>query len=664
MNEIAVKSEPINLRRQIIWIFLLLFFTYAYFFQGGHINFAPQLCLIRAIIERHTLDVGGYPTGWDIFAFNGRLYSCKAPGNSFMGLIPFYAFYKLLPLLKIPNWLTEHLLVYFTTLFTASLFTALTSIFIYSIIYRITGDTVSALFAGIGYGLATIAFPFATLFYLHSTATFFSFGAFYILFKILTDSPNKPINNWLILLAGVFAGFGFTSSYPNFFIALFLGIYLFWSLTDKLKTLWFVLGGFIGSSALLIHNYLIFGDPFFITYKAYAIAEKTPFTEVKQGFLGVTYPRLEILKKITYDPQRGLFYYNPLLLAMIPGIVMMLWQKRLFKELCLITAIIVFHFLFNAAAGQSIMFWGGGGSAGPRHLHSMIPFAMIPVGLFFSRLKPLFVIFFIPSFLIMLLTTAVQPVLGFEKNPLRDYVLPTYLKNELAIHPYGTFNNTLITQKSVAFNLGMLLGFKGSFSLLPLLGIWLVFLWFILADYVRVQLLPKCSRYLIIISTFLFFLPIIAYPELAPKNQEKINIRPHYYGVIGYYYSNDKWQGNPTFIRYDKVVNFNWKWGSLPLPLPFSIEWKGYLIAPLNATYTLGVETNGEFWLYLDENLIMNKSGESNEPQLTTAECTLTVGRHPLLLRYINRGQNATIKLYWKSGVQMEIIPGGYFIAR
>ncbi|MCX7766294.1 MAG: hypothetical protein N2246_06285, partial [Candidatus Sumerlaeia bacterium] len=166
MNDNAVKLELFSSRRQIIWIFLLLFCTYAYFFQGGHINFAPQLCMIRAIIERHTFDVGGYPTGSDILAFNGRLYSCKAPGNSFIGLIPFYVFYKLLPLLKIPNWLIDHLLVYFTTVFTASLFTALTSIFIYIIIYRITSDRVSALFASIGYGLATIAFPFATLFYL------------------------------------------------------------------------------------------------------------------------------------------------------------------------------------------------------------------------------------------------------------------------------------------------------------------------------------------------------------------------------------------------------------------------------------------------------------------------------------------------------------------
>ncbi|MCX7767190.1 MAG: PA14 domain-containing protein, partial [Candidatus Sumerlaeia bacterium] len=365
-----------------------------------------------------------------------------------------------------------------------------------------------------------------------------------------------------------------------------------------------------------------------------------------------------------YDPQRGLFYYNPLLLAMIPGIIMMLRQKHLLKEFFLIIAIIVFHFLFNAAAGQSIMFWGGGGSAGPRHLHSMIPFAMIPVALFFHKVKPLFLIFFIPSFLIMLLTTAVQPVLGFEKNPLLDFVLPSYLKNQLAIHPYGIFNNTLITQKSVAFNLGMLLGFKGSFSLLPLLGIWLVFLWFILADFVKVQLLPKCYRYLIIMGTYLFLLPIFAYPELSAKNQEKITIRPNYFGLIGYYYPNDKWQGNPSFIRYEKVINFSWKWGNLPLPLPFSIEWKGYLIAPLNATYTIAVESNGDVWLYIDENLFINKSGDKDEPQLTTVQCTLNQGWHPLILRYINRGQNGTIKLYWQSGTQLEIIPSGYFIAR
>ncbi|MCX7767189.1 MAG: hypothetical protein N2246_10840, partial [Candidatus Sumerlaeia bacterium] len=46
------SAEPKSiLRKQALLIFLLLLFTYGYFFQGGNVNYAPQFALIRSVIE-------------------------------------------------------------------------------------------------------------------------------------------------------------------------------------------------------------------------------------------------------------------------------------------------------------------------------------------------------------------------------------------------------------------------------------------------------------------------------------------------------------------------------------------------------------------------------------------------------------------------------------
>src|SRR3954469_23802567 len=66
-----------------------LFSSYAYFYAAGGWNQNSRFALIRAILERHTLQIDAYQlhTG-DRALWQGHYYTDKAPGASLVALLP------------------------------------------------------------------------------------------------------------------------------------------------------------------------------------------------------------------------------------------------------------------------------------------------------------------------------------------------------------------------------------------------------------------------------------------------------------------------------------------------------------------------------------------------------------------------------------------------
>ncbi|MCX7766325.1 MAG: PA14 domain-containing protein, partial [Candidatus Sumerlaeia bacterium] len=443
----------------------------------------------------------------------------------------------------------------------------------------------------------------------------------------------------------------------------FLGIYLLWKMKNKYLIVWYVVGGIIAGAILIAYNILAYGEPFFISYQAYAIVEKSVFPEHKKGFLGITYPRLHLLWKLAFPPQRGLFFYNPVLLAIFPGALLFWLNKKYRAELLLIIAIIVSHFCFNASYGDTMTSWGGGGTTGPRHLIPMIPFAMILLSLVFQKMKPVFLVLLLPSFIFMLIATAVNPVLGFEKNPMFEYAIPRFVKGELAVNQYGTFNNTFITKNSVAFNPGKLLGLQGTLSLLPLAIIWLILGGRLTANWVSAHLIQPEVRRLLLGSVILLLGIIILLPYYFNHYHYKVLINPYHSGLIGYYYEGANWEGNPVFIRQDAEIDFPWGYKKQPLFAPFSVEWKGYLNVPEDGVYTFLLESDDGSQLYINDELIIDNSG-IHLAVAKEGKCNLKKGKHKILVRYFNKVGNSIVRLYWIKGSQKEIIPRKYLSSR
>src|SRR4051812_27733275 len=74
--------------RRTLWILgVVLFASYAYFYQAGGWNQNSRFAMVRAILERHTLQIDAYQLHTGDRAFHdGHYYSDKAPGQSLMAL--------------------------------------------------------------------------------------------------------------------------------------------------------------------------------------------------------------------------------------------------------------------------------------------------------------------------------------------------------------------------------------------------------------------------------------------------------------------------------------------------------------------------------------------------------------------------------------------------
>ena len=108
-----------NDRRALTLLACVFTLVYAYFFQGGGWNQNSHLDTIRAIVERHTLEITPYAenTG-DVGTVDGRIYSNKPPGLALWGAPLYFVLYHAERAARVPleaPWtltINAHLLTY------------------------------------------------------------------------------------------------------------------------------------------------------------------------------------------------------------------------------------------------------------------------------------------------------------------------------------------------------------------------------------------------------------------------------------------------------------------------------------------------------------------------------------------------------------------------
>jgi hypothetical protein len=135
----------------------------------------------------------------------------------------------------------------------------------------------------------------------------------------------------------------------------------------------FGLGAALPTAFLLAYNALAFGSPLRMGYFFHATEQ---FRDVHSAAnpLGLRRPDWSRFDDLTIRPARGLFWYAPILLLTVPGLVALLVRKYI--GLATVAAsTIAAVFLVNLSYPE----WSGGWSTGPRLLVPMLPFAMLPV---------------------------------------------------------------------------------------------------------------------------------------------------------------------------------------------------------------------------------------------------------------------------------------------
>ncbi|MDM8530414.1 PA14 domain-containing protein [Anaerolineales bacterium HSG25] len=114
------------------------------------------------------------------------------------------------------------------------------------------------------------------------------------------------------------------------------------------------------------------------------------------------------------------------------------------------------------------------------------------------------------------------------------------------------------------------------------------------------------------------------------------------HGLLGSYYPNDNWVGQPAMQRIDPFLDTYFHF--TPLSRPYSVIWSGSLIAPQNGVYSLGLAAVTEAELFINgqsliKTTIPNETFESSIP--------LDAGLHELAIRFKDTSDRSRIHLYW-----------------
>jgi len=659
-------------------LLILLWTTYAYFYQSTGTNEAVRFDQIRALVHDHTLAI-------DKYVFNspdyvrypkdtGHLYPNKAPGLTLIGAVPFALLSPIFSPLRtvgMPEWFYWHLLTYLTTVFTVSLVSALAAIAIYRVLEKLTDDSYFSALIVLAIWLGTLVFPYSTLFYSHVMAGSLLAIAFYLLFELRSIAPATVrvalVYGWC---AGALIGCSVATEYPAILLAAVLGIYALWitwrrqgSTRDKatLFGIW-LLGLGMGGAILILYNFSAFGNVFYIPYGAYSSPGSAFHSSYAQGWMGLRWVGvgqfLHALASVTVYRPMGLLYIvvgrwhvyacNPVLWLSLPGFAIMIWKRRLRPEGLLVLAMAVVYLLFISNYGSSGYDWGGGLYLGPRHLIPLLPFLALPLYFGAQRLRWLFYPLAAVSIFYMLLGTAVEPRIAFPFGDLeRDFLLPDYLTGHLAQNTASLFGPARnLTHDSTAANLAKLAHIPGRYQLAPLM------MWWMIAGATLLFLLkPKRER---LWSNAIFLL--VAAVAVAPPIHHAMSV-PHskVHGLLAKYYRNATWDGTPTDIKIDRAVDFDWS-NTMPYPPPLSVEWTGNLIVEREGFYLFALVADDGAVLEVDGKLVVDASHSLLQEKSQTI--VLANGLHSIRVRYFNRLLGGSVKLWWTLlGRPRQIVP-------
>lgn len=82
-----------------------------------------------------------------------------------------------------------------------------------------------------------------------------------------------------------------------------------------------------------------------------------------------------------------------------------------------------------------------------------------------------------------------------------------------------------------------------------------------------------------------------------------------YTGLNGEYFANTTLSGEPTALRRDRALEFDWSKDELPAKVPaqnLSVRWRGWLLTGIEGDYQLSVEAGGGLRLYVGDELVLD----------------------------------------------------------
>jgi hypothetical protein len=464
-------------RQLAISLSLIVILIAGYFFQGGQFNENSRFDQIRALAEEGTffIDSFSYNTR-DVIQIGERVLPNKPPGTVFLGVGPWIAARAIALALGYSPGFALNFACYLTTFLLSGLTTLLITLLIFRMVVLQCGDHCAAYLCALAYALCSIALPFSTLFFPHQLTAALLFSSFFLLFDYARrprDSQHGYSQALQAALAGLLATYSIVSEYSAVFGLLPISIYAYTALRSWRRIAAYAVGTVMGLLPLAFYNLAVFDSLFFFTHQAYAFNQSEFSAEHSQGLMGARLPSLEGFSTILFSQSRGLFFFSPWLLALIPSTIYALRGGRYRTETTVALVLSCSFVVFNAGFGSSIFYWGGGASLGPRYLTPALPFAILLCSYAFGYkpARPLLCIALFYSASILLVATAIEPRAPSDNlDPLSSFYLPRYAAGEFSTSSSQIFADAPGDNPRLSTNLGIIFGCARPWSLFPLIS--------------------------------------------------------------------------------------------------------------------------------------------------------------------------------------------------
>lgn len=449
-----------------IKIFLSFFFLYLIFihWSGAHQN--SSLALIKSVADNARIQIDNYANQTEDRAYyQEHYYSDKPIGTPFL-MVPTYINWKFintnfLHLLSnennqpysIEKFNNTEIITYLhlnsfdkisiilVTVFSSVLFSSINILLFGHLIESFVSNKRIKYLSILTYGLATMTFPYALLLMEYVLGSFFMLLSFIFLTKCI---KQKIVNFNYIFATGLFAGLAFICDYSTILTSFVFGLFYLIFRTKRFPL--FAVAFIIGVLPMLLYNFIIFGNVFDLTVR-HLDPSIWSGSGVENG-LGLSFPpNLFVVLRFLVYPERGLFFYHPILIFSIVGIIFLLINKKL----RILGAMVFLILLLNLLYFSSYKAWYGHAAFGPRRLYSINIFLSFALVFVFKKINWRFLLPFIfISVLINFIglqhfspndftipSSALEDPLKITKvnsfqivlNPLFDYYLPRFLKS-------------------------------------------------------------------------------------------------------------------------------------------------------------------------------------------------------------------------------------------
>jgi hypothetical protein len=452
----------------------LLLCTYGYFYQAGGWNQNSRFDLVRAVVEDRSLQIDRFETNTgDDSVRDGHWYCDKAPGASLLCMPTYAAVYLAAGSPAQPTPATLAWGSWAAIVLAVSVPSAIAGAFLARLGRLLGLGERTAIIVALGWGLGSMALPYATLLYGNQLAASLTIVAFT---RLVEFREQRRATASGMLTVGGLLGFAGVTEYPAMLIVAALGIYALRFIGLR-TSLWAAAGAAIPLAALLLYHRTAFGSLFAFPY------DYSVWDEPKTGwFMGIGAPVAASLHNILWGEYRGLLYTTPWLALAAPGAFVLSRTHRAEAIVC--TWAVVSFLWLNA----SIIPWHGGWAAGPRYLVPMLPFTAVlaggsilsiaswlqanaPATRALGRLAAAAIAAALMfSFANMFAATAVKPEIAQRlQRPYREFVWPAFFSGRLSVStqsidmPSGPDGGP-----QQAWNLGMKIGLAGHASLVPL----------------------------------------------------------------------------------------------------------------------------------------------------------------------------------------------------